>query len=161
MTTASDGKTMEEWSEELQSVLGKSWPGPMMEVTTTSIRMFARALGYSQPEFYNIEAARAKGYPNLLAPPGFMGFAVFDPTAEVDERGPWPTFARSLNGGMAFDVVEPVFAGDVLTSMRTAKSVVTRQSRMGTLLIRVSETVYTRQSDNKVVGRRRDTGINY
>ena len=161
MATAPDEKTMEEWSEDLQAVVGKSWPGPTMEVTTTSIRMFARALGYSEPHFYNIRTAQAKGYPSLLAPPGFMGFAVYDPNQDAEQPSPWPTFARSLNGGRAFDVIEPVFAGDVLTSVRTAKSVVTRQSRMGTLLIRVSETLYTRESDGKVVGRRRDTSINY
>ena len=36
-----------------------------------------------------------------------------------------------------------------------------RQSRLGQMLVRTSETVYTRQSDGVVVGRIRNTGLRY
>lgn len=159
MTSAAE-KTMEEWADELQSTVGESTPGQTLEVTTTGVRMFARALGYKDRVFYDVEAAKAKGYPNLLSPPGYLGTAIFDPDAtEVPGRG--PTFPRRLNGGMELDTIAPVFAGDILTTVRTPISVGVRQSKLGMMLIRVSETTFTRQSDGKVVAKRRDTALSY
>lgn len=88
--------TMEELAERCGTVLS-TWD---CEVDRTSIRMFARAVGYTGPIYFDLEAARAAGHPDLPMPPGMTPLQIWVP-GEV--RLPTPiTVAgttKRLNGG--------------------------------------------------------------
>jgi acyl dehydratase len=81
------------------------------------IREYAAAVGETAAICHDVEAARAAGYADLVAPPMFaavyswraMGPAVLDPELGID-------FARLVHGGQEFTWHEPVVAGDEITT---------------------------------------------
>ncbi len=148
---------------EMRAAIGSESSPVIYEVTTLGIRTFARAVGYANPVYYDAATARAKGHPDLLAPPGYYGMPIYDP---ADPAGGLfdafaPQFTRSLNGGTEVEPVTDVYAGDVLSAVTRITDLQLRPTRLGQMLVRLSETVYTRQSDGVVVGRMRNTGLRY
>ena len=70
-------------------------------------------------------------------------------------------FKRMLNGGTEIEPIAQVYAGDELEAVTTLTNMELKDGRMGQMLIRTSETVYTRKSDGAVVAKTRGTGISY
>lgn len=156
-------------TDEMRAMIGVKGSETVSELTTTSVRMFARSVGYVDPAFYDVETAQARGYRNLPAPPGYLGTPIFNP-AESDPtfggrrgqgfRSPYPLV---LNGGTDIEYTgEQICAGDTLTSATALASLNERWSgALGVpMLIAVSETTYTNQ-DGRVVAISRGTGISY
>jgi acyl dehydratase len=81
------------------------------------IREYAEAVGETAAICHDVEAAKAAGYDDVVAPPMFaavyswraMGPAVLDPSVGID-------FARLVNGGQDFTWHTPVVAGDEITT---------------------------------------------
>ena len=155
---------LRELTDEMKAAIGVQGPPVTYEVTTQGIRTFARAVGYEDPIYYDEEAARAKGHRALPAPPGFFGMPAFNPHArrgggrQAAFRTP---FRRMLNGGTEVEPLERVYAGDVLEAVSALVDLQLRKGSLGQMLIRTSETVYTRKSDGAVVAKARGTGISY
>jgi acyl dehydratase len=148
----------------MKAAIGVSGPPTTYEVTAQGIRTFARAVGYTSPVYYDEDAARRNGHPRLPAPPGFLGMPVYNPYApRPAASGPRlrSPFRRMLNGGTEVEPLARVYAGDVLEAVTTLTGLELRKGRLGQMLIRSSETVYTRESDGAVVARVRGTGISY
>lgn len=88
------------------------------------IRDFATAVGATSPLHHDLEAARAAGYADLVAPPTFAVIAaqrtdrqfVADPEAGID-------FARVVHGEERFVHHRPIVAGDELSGHLTVESV--------------------------------------
>ena len=87
------------------------------EVSRELIRRFAEAIGDSHPAYTDVEAAKALGYPDVIAPPTFLTvlsyrFAtegpIVDPALGLD-------YALVVHGEQRFVHHRPVRAGDVLT----------------------------------------------
>ena len=152
-----------ELTDEMKAAIGSTGPVTTYEVTTQGIRTFARAIGYRNAIYYDEEAAKAKGHRALAAPPGFFGMPKFNPMAPRvgGGRGFQTPFRRALNGGTEVEPLAQVYAGDELESVTKLAKLELRKGRMGQMLIRTSETVYTRKSDGVVVARARGTGISY
>jgi acyl dehydratase len=80
------------------------------------LRLFAKAIGETRPEYTDEDAARAAGHPALPAPPTFafcLDMELADPYAwfaEVDMD-----VARVLHGSQSFRYFAPVYAGDRLS----------------------------------------------
>jgi hypothetical protein len=134
-------------------------------VTAPGIRTFARAVGYQNPIYYDERAARAQGHPAIPAPAGYFGSARFNPSAPDEGRRRGPAFRtpfrRSLDGGVEIEPLARVYAGDVIEAVTTLANLEMREGRLGPMLVRTSETVYTRRSDGQVVARSRRTGLSY
>ena len=157
-------------TDEMRALIGVKGAETVSELTTTSVRMFARSVGYVDPVFYDEAAARERGFRSLPAPPGYLGTPIFNP-ADSDPtfggrrgsggfRSPYPLV---LNGGTDIEYTgEQICAGDTLTSATALASLNERWSgALGVpMLIQVSETTYTNQ-DGKVVAISRGTGISY
>jgi acyl dehydratase len=81
------------------------------------IREYAAAIGETAPICHDVEAARAAGYADVVAPPMFaavyswraMGPTVLDPEVGID-------FSRLVHGAQEFTWGEPVVAGDEITT---------------------------------------------
>lgn len=97
--------------------VGRSYPptGPYA-VSAADIAAFAAAVGATDPIHTDPEAARAAGYPDVVAPPT-MAVAyeqrtsrayVADPEAGID-------YSRVVHGEEAFTHHRPIVAGDELT----------------------------------------------
>ena len=68
-------------TDEMRAAVGVEGPPVVMEVERANCRMFARAVGHTDPTFYDEPTAKARGYRSIVAPPGFLGTPVFQPGA--------------------------------------------------------------------------------
>ena len=104
--------------------VGKSWPPTNYAVGREKIREFAHATGETDPLCLDLDAARAAGHADLVAPPMFavvyampsLAPAMFDPEVGID-------FARLVHGGQEFAWGELVVAGDEITTTCTLTDV--------------------------------------
>jgi hypothetical protein len=151
-------------TQEMKDAIGVESPPSTLEVDKTAVRMFARAVGQTDPVFYDEDEAKRRGYRSLPAPPGYLGTPIFNPAASdasVSRRRNFQTpLKRVLNGGTEVEYYGEICAGDVLTSRSKIAEIVERQGSIGRMLITTTETSYTNQ-DGKVVAVMRGTGIQY
>ena len=99
-----------------QSFIGRSYPpASTYEVGREKIREFADAIGDENPLYRDPEAARAAGYPDVIAPPTFLtviNLAAINVIANDPELG--LDYSRMVHGDQGFRHERPVHAGDVL-----------------------------------------------
>lgn len=103
--------------------IGKTYPESRSYVVgREKVREFATAIGDRNPVFHDVEAARAAGYSDLLAPPTFpfvitmqsLSAAMFDPELGLD-------YSRVVHGGQRFTYSRPLVAGmEVVVRARIA-----------------------------------------
>jgi len=104
--------------------IGKSYPPVTYAVGREKVREYAAAVGEMNPLHHDLEAARAAGYEDLVAPPMFavvysarsVGPAIFDPEVGIN-------FALMVHGGQEFDWGPLVIAGDEITTVTTVKDI--------------------------------------
>ena len=157
MSTANDLIT-----PEVEASIGQEYPPVVHEVEAPGIRMWARAVGYDDPVFYDEGVARDRGFARLPAPPGFLGIPVSrpgDPEPGPPIRGLNPALTRSLNGGTEYTHVRQVLAGDRLTATTRIVEVKQRDGSIGPMLLITRETTYRRGEET--VATLRATVINY
>lgn len=111
-----------------ESYLGRVQPPSRpYEVGREKIREFAAAIGEFAPVCHDVDAARAAGHPDLVAPPSFP--VVFTmPRIEEFLRDPgfgW-RFEGTVHGGQSIEFERPVHAGDQLTVVIEVVSLSTR-----------------------------------
>jgi hypothetical protein len=149
-------------TDEMKAVIGRESDPQTVEVDRTAIRMFARAVGHTDPVYYDVEEARRRGYRDLPCPPAFLGTAVSIPgqAARSPFAGFKSPFKRVLNGGTEVEYLEDICAGDVLTSVGKIAGLSERQASLGPMLIIQSETTY-RNQEGKVVAIMRGTALQY
>ncbi|MGW5069218.1 FAS1-like dehydratase domain-containing protein [Streptomyces cyaneofuscatus] len=108
-----------------QSFVGRTYPPTTAyEVGREKIREFAEAVGDTHPAYVDVEAARALGHPDVIAPPTFVfsityraaGEVVQDPQLGLD-------YSRVVHGDQKFSYVRPVRAGDRLTVTSTIETI--------------------------------------
>ena len=113
-------------------------PSEPYEVSRVKIAEFATAIGDSSPLCRDRAAARAAGYPDVIAPPTFavvissVGLAklMADPGLGVN-------YAMIVHGEQSFTHHRPLHAGDVVVSQSTVESI--KQIRSMTTLATVTE----------------------
>ena len=102
-------------------------PSAVYEVGRAKIAEFAGAIGDPSPVYRDVDAARALGHPDVIAPPTFaivvsLGAAnvvLDDPEVELD-------YSRVVHGEQRFTHHRPIRAGDRLvatTTIEAARSV--------------------------------------
>jgi acyl dehydratase len=158
-----------EITDEMRAQIGKESPPWTHEVTTTSVRAFARGVGYTDPVYYDVDAARKAGYRSLPAPPTYLGTPVFLPGKSSDtfsgpiEGAPRVEHGLSglLDGGTETEYFDTICAGDTLTVVSKLAALDVRSSKsLGKMLIATNETTYANQ-DGKVVAVQRGQAIFY
>lgn len=109
------------------SVIGKTYEPVTYAVGREKIREYAAAVGETNSLHHDVEAARAAGYADLVAPPMFavvyasrsLAPALFDPEVGLD-------FARMVHGGQDFRWGPLVVAGDEITTAASISDISTR-----------------------------------
>lgn len=156
-------------TDEMRAAIGVEGPPMTLEVEKTNCRMFARSVGHTDPIFYDEAAAKARGYRGIVAPPGFMGTPIFNPSrppgapGEMGGRGYSIPYKRVLNGGTDYEYFPDegvICAGDTITARSKVTSFDEREGSLGPMLITTRETTYTNQ-DGKVVAKMYGTVIQY
>lgn len=93
-------------------------------VAREKIREFAAAVGDGNPAFTDVEAARALGYADLVAPPTFAvvlslrasSAVIHDPELGLD-------YSRVVHGEQRFAYARPIVAGDELVVTTTIEAI--------------------------------------
>jgi acyl dehydratase len=101
--------------------IGRSYPpsAPYL-VGREKVREFARALGEIDELYFDVDAARARGFSDVVAPPTYairlsMAAAenvVMDPDLGLD-------YTRVVHGDQRFEYARPIVAGDELVATVT------------------------------------------
>ncbi|NKQ56405.1 MaoC family dehydratase [Amycolatopsis sp. K13G38] len=111
-----------------QSFIGRSYPpSSTYEVGREKIREFADAIGDDSPLYRDPEAARAAGYPDVIAPPTFLtviNLAAINVIANDPELG--LDYSRMVHGDQSFHHERPVHAGDRLRLTTFVDDIMTR-----------------------------------
>ena len=150
-----------EIKDEWKAQIGVNSPPWIYEVTTTSVRAFARGVGYTDPVYYDSDAAKAAGYRNLPAPPCYLGTPVFIPGKSDDTfSGPLNSginflqfgLVNVLDGGTEVEYFDNICAGDTLTAVNRLVGLDIRESKkLGQMLILSFEMEYKNQSGKVVM----------
>ncbi len=128
---------------------GRSFPptSPYL-VGREKVREFARAVLATNPINFDVDAARAAGHSDVVAPPTFpvvvqeqtLAQLLAEPDAGID-------FSRVVHGDQRFSYTRPVVAGDELTATLTVTSV----KSLGTHSIVTAESVIVDGAGEHVV----------
>jgi acyl dehydratase len=125
-----------------RNAVGKQYERITYAVGREKIREYAAAVGETNPLYLDVEAARAAGYADVVAPPMFVvvyagrsvGPAVFDPDVGIN-------LAMMVHGGQEFRWGALVVAGDEITTTTSVKEIAER----GGMLFYVFESVSENQ----------------
>ena len=88
------------------------------EVSRAKIREFADAVGETSPICHDVDAARAAGHRDLVAPPTFAVIPAFRGLYEVMSRVGAPLH-QQVHGEQGFTHHRPIVAGDELVTTAT------------------------------------------
>jgi acyl dehydratase len=107
--------------------IGKTYAPCVYAVGREKIREYAAAVGESNPVHLDVDAARAAGYADVVAPPMFSVVysgpvivpALFDPEIGIN-------YAMMVHGRQEFRWGPPVVAGDEITSTAAVKNIADR-----------------------------------
>jgi len=108
--------------------IGKTFPPVTYAVGREKIREYAYAVGETDPLYMDVDAARAAGYADVVAPPMFVVVyagralwpALFDSEVGIN-------FAKMLHAGQEFEWGPLVVAGDEITTTTQVKDIAERQ----------------------------------
>lgn len=132
-----------------EKLIGRNFtPTPPYLVGREKIREFARAVLATNELYYDVDAAKAAGYADLIAPPTFpivlqqqtLEQLLAEPDADLD-------FSRVVHGDQRFSYTRPVVAGDVLTAQLAVTSI---KTLAGNEMV-TSESIITDESGAHVV----------
>jgi len=132
--------------------IGRTYPpSAPYEVAREKIREFAAALGDADRAYQDVDAARALGHPDLVAPPTFpfvlairaMAAVVGDPDLGLD-------YSRVVHGEQSFSYSRPVVAGDVLVVTSSIENV---RSAAGNDLLSYRSDIATTDGEHVVTTR--------
>lgn len=127
--------------------VGKTYEPSTYAVGREKIREYASAVGETNPLHHDLEAARAAGYADVVAPPMFAVVysaravvpGIFDPEVGIN-------FAMMVHAGQAFVWGPVVVAGDEITTTASVKDI----SDRGEMTFYVFETVSENQRGETV-----------
>jgi acyl dehydratase len=110
--------------------IGKTYPPVTYAVGREKIREYALATGETNPVHLDVEAARAAGHRDVVAPPMFtvvytapaVGPGMFDPEVGIN-------FAMMVHGGQEFRWGPLVTAGDEITTTASVKDISERDGK--------------------------------
>jgi acyl dehydratase len=110
------------------SFVGRSWPPSAPYVVgREKIREFATAIGATDAEYHDPEAARALGYSDVVAPPTFPIVVTMAANSQImRDPGLGMDYTRVVHGDQKFSYVRPVVAGDTLVCVSTVEDITQR-----------------------------------
>lgn len=96
--------------------IGHEMPASVLPIERTRVKFFAKAIGETNPIHLDEAAARAAGYPDLVAPPTFLFAAEMDSGAmAMLYRDLGLPLEKLLHGEQGFTFHRQVCVGDTVT----------------------------------------------
>ncbi len=138
-------------TQTMRGTVGVEEAPLVYEVEKSGIRLFARAVGHTDPVYYDEACALARGFRSLPAPEGFLG----TPVLPAEQAG------RVLNGANEYHYYGvPVCAGDLLTAVAKTLDFWEQTGPLGNTVWCRRETTFTNQF-GQLVARVYDTQVHY
>jgi hypothetical protein len=139
------------------AVIGTVLPEISVDVEPGRLRLFAAAIGETDPVYTDLAAARAAGHPNLPVPPTFLFGLTLDGPDSFGFIGDLGVdLRRVLHGEQAFTYHSVAHAGDTLVLRPVITDVYAKKG--GALEFVVRETAVTK-ADGSAVADLRETFI--
>lgn len=149
-------------NDALKKLVGMSTDPSIYKIEEGAIQRYADAIGDPNPLFNDIGYAKKSKAGRLLCPPGFFGWPA--------KKGPGPLALaielikagaplRLLDGGVEYELFEPVGAGDVLTMYNKIIDISEKESKSGSMLLTTIEATFLNQNGD-IVAKTRSTFIN-
>jgi len=150
-------------TEELRKLIGVSGEPIVFKVEEGAIQRYAQAIGDPNPLYNDPDFANKSKHGRLMAPPGFTGWpvksgsSVFRLVESLIKAG---APSRLLDGGVEFEFLAPIGAGDVLTATTKIANIAERETKMGKTMFTTVETTFVNQK-GKVALKSRSTFIQF
>jgi acyl dehydratase len=112
-----------------RSRIGHVFPPFQVELEKGRLRLFAKAIGETNPVYLDEDAARAAGYRSLLMPPTYpfcLGKDIPDPFDTLNLFG--LDFAEILHGEQSFRYHAQACAGDTLSGRKRVADIYSRKN---------------------------------
>lgn len=141
--------------EKVTSFIGKTSEPSILEIEKGAIKKYADAVGDRNLLFWDEEYARNSKYGSIIAPPGFFGWPTqwteamplfSEIRSELLDAIAEAGWGRVLDGGIEFELFQPVRSGDTLVAVTKIASVKGREVKGGMMILSVTETSYTNQN---------------
>lgn len=131
-------------------------------ISATDIARYARAIGETDPVFFDPAAARAAGHADVVAPPYFpytirmqaanlRDRADLEPDGSSSEDVPPVETTRAMAGETKIEMGVPIVAGDVITMEKRIVDLYEKSGRSGDLVFVVQEFLFTNQRGDLVM----------
>lgn len=133
-----------------RSFIGHQFDPHTVEVEKGRLRFFAKAIGETNPIYFDESAARDAGYKSIPVPPTFP-FSIdlespdFLPVLSLLKMD----LGRILHGSQEFEYIKTICAGDTITCQTVLKDMFDKKG--GALEFVVLETTFTNQDGEEVV----------
>jgi N-terminal half of MaoC dehydratase len=102
-----------------KALIGRSVSQELVPVSRENVVAFARALGFEDPVYSDVDEARIAGHPDVVAPPTYA-VALSAATAHLilddPDLGLGLDYSRVVHGEQSVRLHQDIHAGDVLTS---------------------------------------------
>ena len=129
-----------------KNLIGYSFEPVRLAVEAGRLRFVAKALGFTDPVYVDVDAARAEGYSDLLAPPTFP-FMLESDALKLAELCDFfgQNVKHLLHAEQKFTYHQPICAGDQITFTKTIREIFDKKN--GQLEFVVSDNTLTNQDD--------------
>ena len=142
-------------TDEMRSFIGLESDPVTYVVEKHSIEHFARAIGESNPIYFDEQFAK-DNVGGIIAPPTFI--RLFRPK-RLEKQFP-DSFSNLVDGGSSYIFYEKIFVGDKITVVSKLKDLFIKSGSFGDMMFKISLTSYTNQK-NILVAEQEITTILY
>jgi acyl dehydratase len=141
-------------TDELRKLIGVILDTIVFKVEEGAIQRYAQAIGDPNPLYNDPDFASKTKYGRLLVPPGFTGWPV--KAGRLSERligslSKAGAPSRLLDGGVEFEFIEPIGAGDVLTATTKIANMAERETKLGKTMFTTLETTFVNRKGDPAV----------
>jgi acyl dehydratase len=143
--------------DEARAMIGRETGRASGRVVKQEFQRWAAAVKDRNPLYFDADFARAHGYRDVVMPPMYLsnvtlGVADLDALRPDGIPGgggrsdlPLPNTPRRMAGGENITFHQPVYDGDVLTSVRVVEKIEEKHGRSGAFVLVTSRTSYVNQ----------------
>jgi len=135
--------------ESLKALIGQKDEAIIFKVEEGAIQRYARAVGDENPLHSDVEYAKKSEWGRVMAPPGFTGWPIagaWDMLKVVEKLIKAGAPMGVLDGGVEYDFLAPVGAGDILIGISKILSIEGRETKMGPTMVTTIEMTFTNQN---------------
>jgi acyl dehydratase len=135
-------------TDSLKQLIGQKEAPVVFKIEEGAIQRYAQAVGDSNPLHTDVEFAAQSRWGRVMAPPGFTGWPIssgFDLFKLFEKLGKAGAPMGLLDGGVEYDFLAPVGAGDILIAEIMVAGIEGRETKMGPTMVTTLQSTYTNQ----------------